>query len=212
MSGIQSRNIPVALVFVCGLIVTVAFFIDVPILSSISDSLQTWAVIVSGFALGLGIVNMLAIHSQHISRKTSGQWPFSVVFILFFLAQAAPGLVDIKTLGNPIYVWVYTNIFSPLAAAMYAILGFFIVSAAYRAMRARSLEAAFVLIAGIIVMLKNAPIGAVIWSGFPALGTWILDVPSAAGNRAVFIGAGIGTILLGLRVLLGYERGYLGGR
>jgi hypothetical protein len=77
-------------------------------------------------------------------------------------------------------------------------------------MRARSIESALLLITGVIVMLRNAPIGNVIWTGFPVIGSWLLDVPSVAGNRAVFIGVGIGTVLLGLRVLLGYERSYLG--
>jgi hypothetical protein len=77
-------------------------------------------------------------------------------------------------------------------------------------MRARSIESGLLLITGVIVMLRNAPIGNVIWTGFPVIGTWLLNIPNTAGNRAVFIGVGVGTILLGLRVLLGYERSYLG--
>ena len=51
----------------------------------------------------------------------------------------------------------------------------------------------------IAVMLKNAPIGAIIWQGFPGLGTWILDVPSTAVNRAILIGVGLGAIIYGVR-------------
>lgn len=211
-SGIKSSLIPKTIVLVCGVIVTVSFFLNIPFLKETSDVLQTWTVIIAGFAVGLGVINMVQIHSRHLTRKTESQWPYSIVFLLFFAIQALSGMVDMQSLANPIYIWTYTNIFSPLSAAMYAILGFFIVSASYRSMRAKTLESAVVLVVGIIVMLMNAPIGAVIWSGFPSLGTWITEVPAAAGNRGVLIGVALGIILLGLRVILGYETGYLGRR
>ncbi len=210
MSWVKGSGVPVAIVFVCGLLTTVAYFIDVKLVTAASEWLQTWAIIIAGFSLGLGVVNMVAAHGSSV-MKLKGKWPYSAVFLLFFAAQAATGLIDISTLKNPVYIWLYTNVYSPLSATSYALLGFFIVSAAYRAMRARNLEASLLLIAGALVMLNNAPIGGVIWSGFPVLGAWVLDVIGAGGNRAVLIGAGIGTILLGLRILLGYERGYLGG-
>ena len=107
--------------------------------------------------------------------------------------------------------WINTNVFNPLARSMYAILGFFIVTASYRAMRAHTLEATLLLLSGFAVMLTNAPIGAIIWSGFPVIGKWILNVPSNAVNRGLLIGVGIGSVLYGIRVILGKERSYLGG-
>ena len=210
MSVIKSKTLPMVIVFISGLIVTIAYFINLPPINQISDLIQTWAVIIAGFALGLGVINMTSYYWRQVSRRVEGTWIYSLIFLVFFAAQAITGLMDIQNLSNPVYVWLYTNIFSSLSAAMYAILGFFILSAGYRAMRARNIESAFILVAGIIVMLMNAPIGAVIWSGFPGLGKWIMDVPSAAVNRAVLIGVGIGSIIIGIRILLGYDRSYLG--
>jgi hypothetical protein len=174
--------------------------------------MQTWAVIIAGFSLGIGIVNISRIHVKHLQRKTEGQWIYSIVFFAFFIIQGATGFADFQNLENPIYMWIYNNVFNPLARAMYAILGFFIITASYRAMKIRNLDAALLLIASVIVMLKNAPIGAVIWPRFPGLGTWILDVPSTAVNRGVLIGVGLGAIIYGIRVILGYERTWLGGQ
>ncbi len=60
------------------------------------------------------------------------------------------------------------------------------------------------------MLLSQAPIGAVIHEGFPGLGTWLYNVPNAAGNRAITIGIAVGAISLAIRQLIGVERGYLG--
>jgi len=84
-------------------------------------------------------------------------------------------------------------------------------SAAYRAFRARTLEAAILLVSGTIVMLANAPVGGSIWGGFTPLKDWIFDVPNMSTMRGITIGAALGALALGARTLMGKERGYLRG-
>lgn len=109
-----------------------------------------------------------------------------------------------------VYYWLYDHLFAPCNATMFALLAFFIASAAFRAFRARNLEAALLLGAAILVMLGRVPIGRAIWSFFPALSDWIIDVPNNAGRRAIMMGAALGAIATGLRVILGLERSHLG--
>ena len=105
----------------------------------------------------------------------------------------------------------------PLNASMVALLAFYIASAAFRAFRARNLEATVLLIAACIVMFARVPIGEAFWMlifGDGKLGqfqNWIMNVPNVAGRRAIFIGAALGAVATGLRVILGIERSHLGG-
>jgi hypothetical protein len=120
---------------------------------------------------------------------------------------------DLITLWGPtgrVYVWIYDYVFYPCNATMFALLAFFIASAAFRAFRARNAEAALLLGAAIIIMLGRAPIGRAISDLLPLISDWILDVPNNAGRRAIMMGAALGAIATGLRIILGLERSHLG--
>ena len=66
-------------------------------------------------------------------------------------------------------------------------------------------------------MMGRVPLGGVLTAGLPrelrveTLAQWILDVPQNAANRAILIGAALGVMATGLRVILGIERSYLSG-
>ncbi|RMH44620.1 MAG: PEGA domain-containing protein [Deltaproteobacteria bacterium] len=110
-----------------------------------------------------------------------------------------------------VYTWLYDYVFFPCNATMFSLLAFFIASAAFRAFRARSLEAGLLLGAAVLVMLGFVPIGGAIWSGFPEIAEWIMDVLNTTGRRAIIMGAALGAVATGLRVILGIERSHLGG-
>lgn len=109
-----------------------------------------------------------------------------------------------------VYVWLYDHVFAPCNATMFALLAFFVVSAAFRAFRMRNVEATLLLGAAIIVMLAFAPMGNWISDDLVDVGQWILDIPNNAGRRAIMMGAAIGAIATSLRIVLGLERSHLG--
>lgn len=109
-----------------------------------------------------------------------------------------------------VFVWIYEHVFGPANATLFALLAFFVASAAFRAFRARNTEAALLLGAAIFMMLGRAPLGGAISDVFPDFAQWLLDVPSNGGRRAIMMGAAIGAIATGLRVILGLERSHLG--
>ncbi len=209
-SQLYQRTVPLFLTFIVGIFVIVAYFINLgPDLTNASGSLVDWGVLLLAFALGLGAINLLQVHGRHIQRRTKGQWPFSIVLLgtllVFFVLGVGAGPSNVS------FNWLYKSTILPLGATTYSMWCFWIISGSYRAFRIRSVDATLLLLAGVLVMLGNVPIGELMYPQMPLIGRWIISVPSLATNRGIFIGAALGAIVLGLRTLIGRERGYLAG-
>lgn len=106
---------------------------------------------------------------------------------------------------------IFDYILIPLQATMFSLLAFYITSAAYRAFRARNWQASLLLLAGVLVMLGRIPFGDMMWSGMSELTRWIMLIPTTAAMRGIALGVGLGVIATSLKIILGIERGYLGG-
>lgn len=113
---------------------------------------------------------------------------------------------------GPGYRWLFDNILVPLDATMFALLAFFMASAAYRTFRARTPEATVLLVVAIIVMLGRVPIGELLSQHLPQVYEWFMMVPTVAAKRGIIFGVALGSIATSLRIILGIERSHLGGR
>jgi hypothetical protein len=212
------REIPLVITFVVGMIVLLARIFTAAdggefILANWAAQLTDWVIIVSAFAVGLASVNLFRIHGAIISRQRPG-WFNSLTLLVAIVAFAIIGTAARFGAGqffSDLNQNLYDAIISPLGAAMFAILAFYIASSAYRAFRMRSAEATVMLLAAILVMLGKAPIGELIWNQFPTIANWLVDIPNTVGQRAIMIGAAIGGFATSIRILLGIERGHLGG-
>jgi hypothetical protein len=109
-----------------------------------------------------------------------------------------------------VFTWLYDHVFAPCNATMFALLAFFVVSAAFRAFRARNTEAGLLLFSAILVLLGRAPIGRAIAGWIPDVSDWIINVPNNGSRRAIIMGAALGAVATGMRILLGLERSHLG--
>lgn len=156
----------------------------------------------------MGAINLTRIHASNIRRRRN-YWMASVVLLVALYGYIFLGIYE--TTQGEHFDWIYMNILEPINTTMFALIAFYIASAAYRAFRVRSAEATVLLVAGIIVMLARAPIGEAIWSQFPVIGSWIMDIPNTAAMRAIGLGASLGGYATLIRVLLGLERSHLGG-
>ena len=225
-------KIPLLITFIAGLLVILAEFIPHRPFSQIVSEIETWFLVIAGFAIVLGQVSLLKMNLLKVSRKAT-DWQYYLVAIISFTCmflfgilfglQRQAGLLGhgdfiVNIIGSKPFDYIYQNLLQHLMSSMFSLLAFFIASAAYRAFIARSLESSLLLVVSIIVMLGNTSIGSSMTSGLPnflhlpIISSFIMDFPNTAGQRAIMIGAGLGVIGSSLRIILGLERSWLGGK
>lgn len=160
----------------------------------------------------LGIYSLINSEVMKIKYKVP-KWQYSFVTLVGFFATCILGFMYGVQPGTPV-MWIYENIQLPMSATFFSLLAFYMATAAYKSFRARSAEATVLLIAAIIVMLAQVPIGMAISKSWPVtiidISQWIMDVPNLASKRGIALGVGLGGVATSLKILLGIERTYLG--
>ena len=202
------RWLPLVITFLVGTALIALFFIPHYRAQLVNAKLLEWATVVYAFALILGSISLWNTHFRKIRLKSDG-WPYSIVTLVALVAVTVLGVVQGVEEGT-VVSRIYNMVNSPLASTMFALLAFFIASAAFRAFRARNVEATLLLVTAVLMMIGRVSIGEFIWKGFPAFTEWLLDVPNLAAKRAIAIGVGLGAVSIALKIILGIERGYLG--
>ena len=230
------RQMPLIVGFVAGIVPILSLYIPKRFLSAagegMSPRLDQYLIIVAGFALPLGIVNVIQINSRRVGRGEKG-WPFALALLIGLILMGGFGVygafsgqgIGFLPSGAPTpFQWMTDWFFRPLQATIFSLLAFFMASAAFRAFRARNVEATILLIAAVLVMAGRVPLLDFLAYPFPPLHPaaeslsrtlgrlteWIMDVPNSAAQAGIIIGAALGAAAMAIRVILGIERSYLG--
>lgn len=215
------RGLPLGLVAGFGLFGAAAIFL--PPLKNVDTTIRNDVLrIIAAFSLILGVGSIVRHHVTKIRRRVE-HWGYSWITLIAIVVVAVIGLlggIDPRRPGIlPTSIGsfsfhidnIYRNMMSPLAATMFSMLAFFMASASYRAFRARNFEATLLLVAAFILMLGAVPLGRMIHAQLPAFAEWILSVPNTASKRGILFGVQLGILATSLKILLGIERGWLGG-
>ncbi|OGD57270.1 hypothetical protein A3K78_08850 [Candidatus Bathyarchaeota archaeon RBG_13_52_12] len=214
MSNLLRRiEIPIILTIVATLLQVIPYYLEFKPLDDAANWVNGWVILIVAWATFIGPLSLIQVHGKAVQKRGRG-WYYSIIVLVATIVMAIVGLPFTEVgLGtkNPVYQWLFTYGNTALSGTMYAIIAFFITSAAYRAFRAKNIESTIVLLAGLFMVMSNAPIFTASWPPFKTIGDWIFAVPNMATNRAVTIGAALGAIALAVRTLMGIERGYLRG-
>ncbi|MDM7916655.1 MAG: hypothetical protein ACE15D_11770 [Candidatus Eisenbacteria bacterium] len=215
------EKLPLTLLIVMGILGLTSRFLPHPNAETFNAYLRdTLLRIISAFALILGLGNLIQHHWHRIRRK--GQfWRHSYATLFGLLAVSFIGLFggvsgdgwlptqvggfkyDIQT--------IYNQMITPLGATLFALLAFYMASAAYRSFRAKNAMAALLLGSAFVVMLGQVPIGEAISPYLPRVSSWIMAVPNTASKRGIDLGVTLGATATLLKILTGIERSWLGG-
>jgi len=205
------RQLPLALCFIFGLFMAVQYFIPHESVQFWYERILLWLQTLLAFAFLLGTISLVRLHFHKIRNRADDRG-FSWVVILGLAAMIGFGFIhpEHNSPGSP-FDLLFQNIQVPVEATMFSLLAFYIASAAFRAFRARTLEATLLLVAATIVMLGRVPIGDLISHWIPDATDWILNVPNMAAKRGIMIGVGLGMMSTALKIMLGIERAWMGG-
>ena len=195
------RSAATAIAISVGLFVLLDFFVQNALIGTLKFVFVRWAIIVAAFAMVLGFFNVLTVHLNKILRFKEG-WFYSIFLVLTMMAVLILGLIEGPQ--GSLTSRIFQYVLFPLQATIFSLLAFFVASAAYRAFRVRNWESALLVIFGAIVLLGQVPL----WGALTSSKEWILGVLSMAGTRGILLGAALGTVATGLRVLLGIDRPY----
>ena len=196
------KRVPTAIAIGVGLVVLLDFFFAQPLLDLIGQAFREWTIILTAFAVLLGLANLVQVHLSRIFRRNEPNTGYSILVLFTAAAVFLVGLIF--GLPSAQMDWVFNNIYVPLQGTFFALVAFFLATAAYRALRARSVETTLMLVAALIVFLGQTPL----LSGLTQLKEWVLNVPSTAGARGILLGVALGTIATGLRLIVGLDRPY----
>jgi len=229
----MKRTIPLWITALGGFVLIVAYFI--PATQTWGETAAIWFDVLAAIAFILGGGNLLKMHLQKVSARKEG-WGYSGIILAAFTITLGAGLLKLGVNPNeqfPTYAWsgsereigsafwwLYEYAFKPLTATMFAMLAFYVASAAFRAFRAKNIESILLLGTAFIILLGRTAAGPALTGWLPdALGglklenltVTIMQVFNTAGNRAIMIGIALGIASTSLKVLLGIDRSYLGG-
>ncbi len=220
--------VPVIVAFLAGFVMIVSFFFspERTFLGRIESEVLVWVTIVGGFTLLLGVVSITRVNWQAVRIKKEG-WGYNLFTLLSIFVMAIPAILPASwsplfgDAEGSIYDWLFFHVDYPMMATMFAMLAFYIASAAYRAFRARNPEATLLLVTATLVMLWRIPMGEAFliqvgdtllfgYSLPELINTYIMNGANLAVQRGILIGAALGAASISLRIMLGIERTYMG--
>src|SRR5437879_5457490 len=118
------------------------FFVPHPLIAGPGHFFEDSVIIIVAFAIVLGSANVVQFNGE-IVMKRGKDWPYKVVLLLSMFIMLGIGLAEGPRFLDPEtkFSWLYNNVYAPMQGTMFALLAFYIASAAFRAFRIRNVEA-----------------------------------------------------------------------
>lgn len=212
------RLIATLIALASGLIVLFDFAGTVPAVDTIARLLIQWAALLAALALLVGLLNVTGSHFERVLRRQP-DWGYSLVLLVSMFVVLIFGIVIgpvdeqsfvvLPNLLEPPIPNLFNAVYLPLAGSFLALLTFFSLSAALRSVQRRSADALVIVVVAMVVLALTA-LPAV--EQLPFVGEalrWTQDFVVLAVARGLIVGAALGALVAGVRVLLGFDQPYL---
>jgi hypothetical protein len=203
----MKREIPLLIVGITGFAMLIQYFIPTDLSQNFFTFANDWVIVIGIISMPLGIWSL--VKANILKLRVPGERFYSAVLLFGFLIMVLTCLKDENRTMGSFHMDLFSYVLVPIQATIFSLLAFFIASAAYRAFRARSLLATFLLLTAFIIMFRFIPLGPISTVNLTIV-SWILQVPNMAANRAIMMGIGLGATATAMKIILGIERTYMG--
>jgi hypothetical protein len=167
--------------------------------------------VVGSMAIGLGVINILRVHGMTLIKRSSG-WLNSFALLIGFFFTLTVQCIETFSPSKEGFApaasqFITEAFFIPLGSAMFSLLAFYIVQAAYRSFRVKNKESALMITSALIVMLGQIPFGVIyISEDLPDLRRWLLLNISTPAFRAIYFGSALAGLSMAIRMWLSLEK------
>lgn len=198
---IAKRTIPLLIAALVGVLMIATYF--VPYTEKWGADAMDMFIVLASAAMVLGAGNLVLLNLSKISGKHEG-WGYASITLLAFFVTLVIGFAKIGALPTPAspgnawsgsvvqdgtpFWWIFMYVITPLTATMFAMLAFYIASAAFRAFRAKNLEATLLLGTAFVVLLGQIYFGVWVTSFLPDLESYVMGFPEATRTLVLAIG------------------------
>jgi len=189
-----------------GIVVLIGYFVRIPILYALRELFLEWAVILTALAVFVGIINLISVHWQKISNEETG-WIYSVILILSFIMTTL--VIGFFGPSSRWSLWVFDHIQIPIETSLLAILAIILIIAIARMITERfTIFNLVFVITFFVILVGTITVPYVDFSEIKVIKSWIVTVWVTAGARGLLLGIALGTIAIGIRILIGKDRPY----
>jgi len=197
-----------SLAIAAGLVVLLGYFIEFPLLVSVREVFLQWAVILTGIALLVGIVNLGRVH-WHKVRSAQASSVYSIVLLVSLILTLLVAGYSGPTTGPSLWIFKYIQL--PIETSLMALLAIVLAYAAARLFYRRlNVFTLIFIVTALLVLLGSISFPLIDLALLRYLRDWIAQVLATAGARGILLGIGLGIVATGLRILMGADRPYGG--
>lgn len=206
-SILKRKETSLILIAVCFGVVVVPYFIEMPILETASTKLVLMVSVLNAMSILLALYAQTKRSLTLVNQRAKG-WPYQLYLVITIYLMAGVGFIFGQSSDQ--FNWFQYAILMPTGSVIYSMLTFYMASACARAFRARSPQATLLLIAGILVLLGQAPLTGAYIPFFGDARLYLTSSFAMAASRMFNMSVTIGAVVLGVRIITGREVSAMG--
>lgn len=203
------RGLPLAIAIAFGLLTLIGLLLPLP---DLTDLILGWVGMLAAVAMVLGVLNLLAVHTQRVTAENN---LYSLVLIISVLAVWGLAVTDALAITTDGVANVFNWVQVPLEAALASLMAFFLLFLGFHMFKSHRRNIGLVLfwLTATLILFSTVFINtAIMPSSIRNLFIQIQEIINSyiviAGIRGLLIGIALGVITMSLRLLLGLDQPY----